>query len=134
MNPSFVRIVSVLASAVVVLGTGYWLAHLGRPYSAVLFNAHKLLALAAIVLFSVALFRIDWTGGWTGMKTAAAILAGVCLLALLVSGGLHSIDAAGGLPASAGSLRVAVSWAHKILPYFAALSALAAVTGWRIFS
>lgn len=72
--------------------SGVWLTHTGKPYSPVLFNVHKILSLAAVVLAGIqaySLFRQASTGS---LETTLLILAAVLFLILIITGGLLSED------------------------------------------
>lgn len=70
---------------------GWWLSRLGRPYHGLLFNAHKLFALGAVVLAGV-----RFSGTLKALDVGALIiglfvLAALCVVALFASGALMSI-------------------------------------------
>ena len=77
-----------------------------------LFNAHKLTALAAAVYLAVTIYRLGQTGGLSTLQLAAAIAAGVCFVALIVTGGLLS---------AMKTVPPAIRSVHHILPYLALL-------------
>lgn len=69
------------------LAFGFWLSHLGKPYNALLFNVHKLVALGAVILAVVQLTKIP--NLLTPFPLVAVGLA-LAALALFVSGALMS--------------------------------------------
>jgi hypothetical protein len=39
--------------------SGFWLSRSGKPYNGIIFNIHKLIALTAVVLFVITLYRTN---------------------------------------------------------------------------
>jgi hypothetical protein len=75
---------------ILTLVFGFWLSRLGKPYNGILFNAHKLIALGAVVVTALQMVKL-----LRGMETQAltiVLLVGValCVIALFVSGALMS--------------------------------------------
>lgn len=72
------------------LAFGLWLSQLGKPYSGILFNVHKLIALGTVVF---AVLQISKTMDLAGqpLLIAALIVAGLCAVALFASGALMSM-------------------------------------------
>lgn len=72
------------------LAFGFWLSKLGKPYSGILFNVHKLIALGTVVF---AVLQISKTMDLAGqpLLIAALIVAGLCAVALFASGTLMSM-------------------------------------------
>jgi hypothetical protein len=81
-------IIALLAS----LASGVWLSWSGRPMNIALFTLHKLLALSAVVLGGLRLYRSGsvTTEGMVWVSQLA--VAVVCILALFISGALMSQD------------------------------------------
>jgi hypothetical protein len=96
---------------VLIFASGFWLSHTGRPYSGLLFNVHKLIALGGVVFLGVIIARMNHSTPLSAAQWLAVALAAVCLAALIVSGGLLNIEK---MPAIL--LRL-----HHILPYAAVL-------------
>ncbi len=101
---------------------GFWLSRIGKPYNGILFNIHKLLALAAVI---VAVFEIrkmiqsEGTIPFYNVLIALTIaLTGVSIIALFATGALMSI----------GKLNYAVSLTiHKAAPILATMTLIAAI-------
>jgi hypothetical protein len=72
------------------LGFGFWLSRSGRPYNGLLFNIHKLVALASVVAISVRIYHTLGSSGIQALPAAFIILLGLCVLALFVTGALLS--------------------------------------------
>jgi ApbE superfamily uncharacterized protein (UPF0280 family) len=115
------------AAAVVIFASGYGLARSGRPYNGLLFTVHKLTALAAVVLLAVTLVRANGTAPLPPGAWLAGALAGVAVVALFVTGALHSVMAEGGMTALGTGARTAIGVVHKGFPYVAALTAAVAL-------
>jgi hypothetical protein len=73
------------------LAFGFWLSSAGRPYKSVLFNVHKLLALGAVIAFSVQLYRALGQSDVPVILIGWMVLAGAGILAVFISGGLMGI-------------------------------------------
>lgn len=77
---------------ILMIISGVWLTNTGKPYSPVLFNVHKFLSLAAVVLAGIqaySLFRQADTGS---LEMTLLILAAVLFLVLIITGGLLNED------------------------------------------
>jgi len=112
MSASVARLVWPALFFVGIFGSGFWLTRAGRPYNGVLLTFHKLIALAAVVFLAVTIYRLGRTAGLGAGQLTAVIAAGLCFVALIVTGGLLS------------ALKVpppAIRTAHHILPYLALL-------------
>jgi hypothetical protein len=72
------------------LAFGFWLSRAGRPYNGLLFNAHKLVALAAVVITVVQLIQMFRGADLPGLLIAVLVLAALCIAALFASGALMS--------------------------------------------
>ena len=87
MNTVFVKLAPVGLFFVLIFVSGFWLSHLGRPYSALFFNVHKLIALAGIV-FSISL--LSGYGGYApGMELDA--IASVVIGGTMLTGGVGNV-------------------------------------------
>jgi len=75
---------------ILTLAFGFWLSRSGRPYNGLLFNIHKLTALAAVIVTVVQLVRIFKGADMLALSIALLALAALCVVALFVSGALMS--------------------------------------------
>ena len=75
----------------VAVAFGFWLGRIGKPYNGILFNIHKLIALGAVVLTSVQLYKTFKVIGPQSQLVISLIGAAVCVLALFASGAFLSI-------------------------------------------
>jgi hypothetical protein len=95
------------------IGSGFLLSYTGKPYSSALFNAHKLITVAAVVFtitISRSLYRTD---GNKSLITAVLVLLSISVITLIASGAVMSIKD------SAGRLFLTV---HRIAPIIAVIS------------
>ena len=67
---------------------GFWLSHAGKPYPGILFNVHKLIALAGVVLTGMQFYKMLHT--FDGLLAVLLVLLALCVIALFVSGALMS--------------------------------------------
>lgn len=118
MSASVARFVWSALFFVGIFGSGFWLSRAGRPYNGALFTIHKLIALAAVVFLAVTIYRLGRTAGLGAWQLPAVIAAGLCFVALIVTGGLLSA-----LEVPPPAIRVV----HHILPYLALLTNVAAL-------
>lgn len=74
----------------ITLATGFWLSRLDKPLNPLLFNVHKLLAVAVIILVVIqAMNGIPFTGS-RSLLLLIGIGCALCVLALFATGGLMS--------------------------------------------
>ncbi len=67
---------------------GFWLSHSGKPYNGLLFNVHKLIALACVVLFGIQFSKTFQAPDWQ-MVVLLTVFA-LCVIVLFASGALMS--------------------------------------------
>jgi hypothetical protein len=78
---------------ILTLAFGVWLSRMGKPYNGVIFNIHKLCALAAVILTAVQIYRaLTLPGGLQTLPIVLIVLAVACVVALFASGALMSLD------------------------------------------
>ncbi len=100
------------------LAFGFWLSRAGKPYNGVLFNIHKLLALAAVIVAVFEIRKMLQSDGATPFYNVLIALTGVSIIALFATGALMSI----------GKLNYAVSLTiHKAAPILATMTLIAAI-------
>jgi hypothetical protein len=76
---------------VLTIGSGLWLSSLGKPYRAALFNVHKLIALAVVVLSVIQLVKVWNIVDVQALLIAALVVAGIGVVALFATGALLSV-------------------------------------------
>ena len=72
------------------LVSGFRLSHSGQPYNGIFFNTHKLLALGAVVVSVIRLYRMPGGTAPQALFGGLLITAAVCAVALFASGALMS--------------------------------------------
>lgn len=75
---------------ILTVAFGLWLSRSGRPYNGLLFNVHKLIALAAVIVTVIQFARIFGDADLPVLSIALLALAGLGSVALFVSGALMS--------------------------------------------
>jgi hypothetical protein len=115
MNTVFTKFAGVGLFFVVIFVSGFWLSHSGRPYSALFFNIHKLIALAGVVFLGWTIYQARGTALFDTLAIGALVLTGLCAVITIVSGGLQNIEPPLAFQAALGVI-------HKIFPYLTLLS------------
>jgi len=78
----------------VTVAGGFWLSRAGKPYNGLIFNVHKLIALAAVVVAVVqAVDTLKTVAAQPLVLTLLAVI-GLCAVALFVTGALMSANRA----------------------------------------
>ena len=100
------------------LAFGFWLSRIGKPYNGILFNIHKLLALATVIVAAFEIRKTLQSEGTIPFYNVLIALTGVSIIALFATGALMSI----------GKLNYAVSLTiHKAAPILATMTLIAAI-------
>ena len=95
------------------LAFGVWLSRSGKPYNGALFNIHKLIALATVVVAVIQLIGVLKASASPALVIVLLVLAGLSVIALFASGALMS----------AGKLDYAIMLAvHRIAPLVLAVA------------
>jgi hypothetical protein len=118
MNPLQLRFVSAGLFFLLILPSGLWLSHSGKPYSAILFNAHKLIGFGLFVFLAINVYRVNQATPLSALELTACLVAASFFLATIVTGGLVSIDKV---------MPTTVSLMHKLFPYLTVLSTVASL-------
>jgi hypothetical protein len=113
MNTMLLKILGIGLLFLFTFLTGFWLSRAGKPFGMLLFTAHKLIALGALVFLAVTIVRMHQAGPLPPVALAFAGLAAMCFLVTLISGSLMSIDQ----PLPAFLLKV-----HGVAPYLTLVS------------
>ena len=92
---------------IVTVILGFWLGRLGKPYQEVLFNIHKLLALAAVVLVGLEFSHLFKSRDIHSELILLMILIALLVISLFASGALMSLDK--------GNFKL-LQWSHRIAP------------------
>ena len=104
---------------------GFWLSRTGKPYNALIFNAHKLIGLAMGVFLIITVYRLHQAAPFSPLQVAALALTILIFIILVAAGGVISAEAAGEIKNMAPTILGMLSAIHKILPYLAVLSTAA---------
>jgi heme A synthase len=115
MIPTRWRFIGAALFGLAIFISGFWLSGVGKPYDSLVINVHKLIALAAVVIFVVILVRAGRAARLRANEITAAVVAGLFFLGLFVTGGLTSALT----PAPA-----IIRQLHHILPYAAVLAVM----------
>jgi hypothetical protein len=118
MGAELLRFIGAGAAFLLIFLAGYWLSRSGKPYSTIVFNVHKLVAVAAVVLLGVNVYRIHRAGTLNAIELSAAIVAGLFFLGTMATGGALSIPTGKPMPAIVHRL-------HQVTPYLTVLSTAA---------
>ncbi|NER80781.1 MAG: hypothetical protein F6K42_14660 [Leptolyngbya sp. SIO1D8] len=110
MSEDGLRMSGVAVAFLLVFGTGFYLAHLGRPYSVALLTVHKLVATGILVFLGVIAYRASALSVSTWLSVSLTILAFVVMIA---SGGV--LSAVESPPTMISSVHTVVSYATVLL-------------------
>jgi cytochrome b561 len=113
MNIFQLRFINIGLFFLLIFSSGYWLHHSGKPYGAILFNAHKLIGFGLFVLLVIRVFQLNRTTPLSAVAWIACAVAAVFFIATIVFGGLVS---------TGNPMPIFVTLAHKFLPYLTLLS------------
>ena len=92
MSITYLRVAGAIIFFVLIFSSGFWLMNAGKPYNNALLNVHKLISIAAVVLFGVTVFQISKISALTSIELATTVVTGILFLGTIVSGGLSSIN------------------------------------------
>ena len=74
------------------LVSGFWLSNSGKPLNTLIFTAHKLIALAAVIITSIVIYSLIENVEIQFMIVTLIVVLGLCILASFVTGALLSLD------------------------------------------
>ena len=114
---TFSKFIAPGIAFLLTLAFGVWLSHSGKPYNGILFNIHKLIALGAVVLAAVQLFKVLKDTGIQVVPILLVVVAVVCVVALFATGALMSMEKM--------SYQVALT-IHRLAPILVAVAMVAA--------
>jgi hypothetical protein len=95
-------------SFILLLASGYWNSHLGKPYPALSFNIHKLIGLFTLVFLIAANVNAHKAAPLNARAHAAMVTMFFFFVMTIVSGGLLSISKE--MPKVIGII-------HQVFPY-----------------
>ena len=91
----------------IILGFGLWVSKVGKPYNNVLFNIHKLIALGAVILTALRIFKLDPFITFPNLAIVLIALAVLCAIGMFATGAVMSIK---------DDVPKAALLVHRILP------------------
>jgi len=92
---------------------GLWVSYAGKPYNGILFNIHRLIALAGVIVTAMQVHKLLGTSEPHILLIVLIVVAALCVVALFASGAFLSI----------GNLNYRVmKLIHNIVPVIAILS------------
>lgn len=84
------RLLNPTIGFLVTVAFGFWLSRLGKPYNGLLFNVHKLIALATVILAGLAVYQVLKVMDVATLIVLFLVLAALSVITLFVSGALMS--------------------------------------------
>jgi hypothetical protein len=85
------KIIAIGVLFLLTIISGIWLHNTGKPLNTLIFTIHKLLALAAVIFTSIAIYNLHKNVEIKTIILILIVIAGLSLLALFISGALLSI-------------------------------------------
>lgn len=76
---------------ILTLAFGFWLSSAGKPYNGILFNVHKLIALATVIVTAIKILDIVKGVEIQFLPMILLVVTGLCIVALFATGALMSI-------------------------------------------
>lgn len=84
------RLLNPILGFLLTVVFGFWLSRRGKPYHGLLFNVHKLIALATVILVVMAISQVFKVMDVGTLIVLLLVLAALSVIALFVSGALMS--------------------------------------------
>ncbi len=84
------RLLNPTLGFLITVAFGFWLSRLGKPYNGLLFNVHKLVALATVILAGLAVYQVLKVMDVETLIVLLLVLAALSVIALFASGALMS--------------------------------------------
>ncbi len=91
----------------IIIGFGLWVSKVGKPYNNFLFTFHKLIALGAVILTGIRIFKLDPFVSFPNMAILLIALAILGVIGMFTTGTIMSIK---------DEVPNAAPLVHKILP------------------
>jgi len=96
-----------------LLVSGMWLSLLGRPLNMILFNVHKIIAIAVIVVLAFFILKLIKNMNLQPLELWFLVLSGIFLILAFASGAILSFE---------GLVNNFTRMVHKLMPYLAVVS------------
>ena len=113
MGTNELRVVGIGLFFLLIFPSGIWLSRSGKPYHVIIFNVHKLIALAAVVFLAITTYQINQAAQLSAIELIAGVVTGLLFVGTMITGGLLST----GKPMPAAILTM-----HRITPFLSVLS------------
>jgi hypothetical protein len=113
MSTTQVRVVGVALLFLLIVLSGIWVSHSGKPYSTAPFTIHKLVGLAVGVFLAVIVYQTHQLAPLGLLEIAAIVVTVLFFVGTVAAGALLSIDK----PMPGVVLRL-----HQVLPVLTVLS------------
>jgi hypothetical protein len=107
------RLINPILGFLLTVIFGLWLSRRGKPYGGLLFNVHKLIALATVILAGMAIYQKLKEMDVVTLVLALLVIASLSVIALFVSGALMS--------AGKGEYRI-MKLIHNVSPFVLVLT------------
>ena len=92
MNMNFFRLMILPGFLfLIIIGFGLWVSKVGKPYNNLLFNIHKLIALGAVILTGIRIFKLDPFVSFPNMAILLIALAVLGVIGMFTTGAIMSI-------------------------------------------
>jgi len=75
----------------IIIGFGLWVRKVEKPYNGLLFNIHKLIALGAVILTAIRIFKLDPFVTFPNMEILLIALAVLGVIGMFTTGVIMSI-------------------------------------------
>ena len=98
---------------VVILGAGYWLARLGKPYNVAIQTIHKLVGVGAFVYLVYSTIQLNKVAPLNCGQMGALIICSVFFISLIATGGMLATEK---------EFPGVVLKTHKVAPYLTVVS------------
>ena len=91
----------------IIIGFGLWVSKVGKPYNNLLFYIHKLIALGAVILACIRIFKLDPFVSFPNIAILLIALTVLGVIGMFITGAIMSIK---------NEVPTAAPLVHKILP------------------
>jgi hypothetical protein len=85
------KLLNPILGFLLTLVFGFWLSRKGKPYNGMLFNVHKLIALATVILFGMTVYRLSKDMDVVTLVIVLLAIAALSVIALFASGAFMSV-------------------------------------------
>jgi hypothetical protein len=86
------KITTVGVLFLLIVLSGVWLTNTGKPYNPVVFNVHKLISVAGVIVTGIFVYKLLRSIEISPLLWTVTIVTGLLFIILLVTGGLLNLD------------------------------------------